>query len=487
MKISRLNIHIKSSILTLILGAFLFGSCKKFVTADVPVTSTNASLVFENNESAISAATGMYASISNGSFLNGSILSTTLYTGLSSDELSLFPAFNTNTTYFQYYTNALTSNYLSGSDLWTYYYQLLFTSNSIIEGVKNSTSLSPAISKQLTGEAKFIRAFCLFNLTNLYGDIPLALTTDYKVNAALTRSSQSMVYQQIVLDLKDAQALLSSTYLKADLQTAYPTGSEERIRPNFSVATALLSKTYLYMKQYSDAIEESTKLISNSSFSLESLNNVFLKSSKEAIWQIQPVQTGQNTQEGKYFIIPSTGPTGSNPVYLNGDLVNAFENGDLRKSQWCAKYTLTSPSGSIDYYYPFKYKVYLKNAPVTEYSMVFRLGEQYLIRAESRLVQNDISGALSDLNAIRNRAGLIALVSNDKTEILNSILHERRVELFCEFGNRWYDLKRSNAVDNVMAVSTPKKGGNWKTTSQLYPIPLYEIQSDPNLIQNTGY
>ncbi len=64
--------------------------------------------------------------------------------------------------------------------------------------------------------------------------------------------------------------------------------------------------------------------------------------------------------------------------------------------------------------------------------MVLRVSEQYLIRAEARLSLGNVSGALHDLNAIRNRAGLDDIVSNDDEAIFNSILHERRVELLSE-------------------------------------------------------
>ncbi len=58
------------------------------------------------------------------------------------------------------------------------------------------------------------------------------------------------------------------------------------------------------------------------------------------------------------------------------------------------------------YYYPYKYRVRMgtQNAVPAEYITVLRLGEQYLIRAESRANQNDLPAAISDLNIIRSRA-----------------------------------------------------------------------------------
>jgi hypothetical protein len=63
------------------------------------------------------------------------------------------------------------------------------------------------------------------------------------------------------------------------------------------------------------------------------------------------------------------------------------------------------------------------------------------------------------------------------------------VELFSEWGNRWFDLKRTGNMEAVMSNVTPvKSGGNvWLSYQQLYPIPLDDLNIMPNLLQNTGY
>ncbi len=119
--------------------------------------------------------------------------------------------------------------------------------------------------------------------------------------------------------------------------------------------------------------------------------------------------------------------------------------------------------------------------------MMLRLGEQYLIRSEARTQQDNLPGALADLNAIRLRAGLANTEATTKEEILASLLHERQVELFTESGHRWLDLKRTGTIDNIMPLITTEKGGIWQTTDQLYPIPADDIQRNKNLIQNSGY
>jgi hypothetical protein len=91
---------------------------------------------------------------------------------------------------------------------------------------------------------------------------------------------------------------------------------------------------------------------------------------------------------------------------------------------------------------------------------------------------------------VRERAKLpdySGLVTKDA--ILASILHERQVEFFSEWGHRWFDLKRTGNIDNVMGDGgvCASKGGTWKSTDQLYPVPISELQTDPKLTQNPGY
>jgi len=146
------------------------------------------------------------------------------------------------------------------------------------------------------------------------------------------------------------------------------------------------------------------------------------------------------------------------------------------------------------YYYPYKYKAtstpLVNNvyAPPTEYLMVMRLAEQYLIRAEARAQQNNIGAAQSDLNIIRKRAGLSITTANDKNSLLTAIWHERQIELFSEWGHRWFDLKRTGTADILMSVICQRKGGVWNPEWKLYPIYFNELQVNPNLAPNNpGY
>lgn len=471
----------------------IFG-CKKLVEVDSPTSQITSNNVYNNDGTAIAVMNALYSNLSSTSFISGNPLlsNISLQAGLSADEFSLLFG-TTNTSLQLYYQNALNASSIYGSEFWMSTYPLIYICNAAIEGLNKSSAISPAVKQQLLGEAKFMRAYFYFYLVNLYGEVLLALTTDYKVNSLLSRSSVSKVYDQIRLDLNDAKDLLADSYVKSDAVTLYPPTYAERVRPSKAAARALLSRVELYNNNWSNAESEATAVISNSSlYDTVSLNQVFLKNSKEAIWQLQPVLSGiTNTQEGFFFnlAIAPTGVNSNHPVYLSQSLLNSFETGDKRKENgnWINVFT----DGSGTYYYPYKYKVGSNGAPVTEYPMFLRLGEQYLIRSEARARQNNLPGAIADLDVIRKRAGLSLITNTNpgitQAALLDAILHERQVELFSESGHRWLDLKRTGNIDAVMAKATNIKGGTWHSYQQLYPIPQDDLLKNPYLTQNYGY
>jgi len=250
----------------------------------------------------------------------------------------------------------------------------------------------------------------------------------------------------------------------------------------------LLSRVYLYISDFSNAETESTKVIDNTGlYGLEAINNVFLKNNRESIWQLQSIYPNRNTSDASAFILPTTGPWQVNPFYLSKSLLDSFEPGDERKNNWINSVI----ANGTTYYFPFKYRNNAYPSPVTEYTVVMRLAEQFLIRSEARAKLDNLQGAIDDLDVIRKRAGipLLKYVSPNitKVELLNAIQKERRLEFFTEWGHRWFDLKRTEKIDEVMNIETVKKGGVWKSYDQLLPILLDELQKNPNLIQNPGY
>src|SRR5699024_8636093 len=135
-------------------------------------------------------------------------------------------------------------------------------------------------------------------------------------------------------------------------------------------------------------------------------------------------------------------------------------------------------------YFPRKYKEDLNTKESLEYSILFRLAEQYLIRAEARVHLGKIAKAQNDLNKIRNRAGLPNTIAHTEKELVEAIIQERQIELFTEYGQRWFDLKRTHKAAEALSPIKP----NWKDTDILLPLPESELELNPNLQpQNKGY
>ncbi|HEY0297691.1 MAG TPA: RagB/SusD family nutrient uptake outer membrane protein [Arachidicoccus sp.] len=438
-------------------------SCKKFLQIGIPQNSVSTEAIFTDSSSASSGLLGIYSKMMGFSITpNFGCGAITLCAGQSADEFASFSA--SDQTFYLNTLNAQSSSYVSV--LWTGGYNYIYQANLCIEGLANSTTLSTSVKNQFTAEAEFIRAFCYFYLTNLYGDIPYVTTSDGSESFGHGKMAQADIYQNIVKDL---------IFAEANLPDSFP--SAGRIRPIKAAATALLARVYLYQKDWVNAEKSASAVINNPIFAsgLTTLDNAFLKNNQEAIFQLQPIVPNYNTPEG-YALLATTSPA----VYLDSSFIAGFEPGDLRFTHWVDSVIYKG----VKYYYPYKYKIrYGVGVAVTEYYDVLRLAEQFLIRAEARNHQNDVGGAVSDLNVIRHRAALPDLPNLTQDQCTAAVEQERRIELFSEWGHRWLDLKRTGRADAVLSMIKPK----WTPDAILYPIPFADLQNDPSLTQNEGY
>ncbi|MGI0105875.1 RagB/SusD family nutrient uptake outer membrane protein [Salinimicrobium sp. WS361] len=445
-------------------------SCDDFVDIDTPDNLISSQEVFSRDETANNAVLGIYNELYRASFSSGFQGSITVLGDLSADNLE---ATFSNPNLLEYEENKIHPGNTANLELWSSAYNIIYMANSVIEGLNENNGVSPEVEDRLLGEAKVIRAFTYFYLVNLYGEIPLILGTDYRLNNRAARNDVTEVYDQIVEDLEAGIELLEPGYENA-----------ERLRVNKFTAMALLARVHLYVENWKEAEELSHRVITESQTYqlLNNLDDVFLANSNEAIWQISPLGGGtgaSNTNEGELFIMLDY----LESVKLTNDLVDVFPPGDLRFQNWIGSF----PSDDMVYYFPYKYKIKFGTGDITEYSMVLRLAEQYLIRSEALARQGLIQEAIDDLNVIRERANL-SPISDDTSvltadDVLGLILVERRRELFAEWGHRWLDLKR---FENAGAILKPLKP-LWQETDSLYPIPENEIIKNPNLIQNPGY
>lgn len=442
-------------------------SCKKLIEIPGnPPTAITQSQEFTDSATTMTAVAGVYT-YSPGrafAFASGAL---TYSTGMSSDELSYVQSGDAQ----QFYNYTLTPLNDVVSSLWQFPYVNIYQINAVLAGVKTSTSLSPSFQKQITGEMEVMRALCYFHMVNIFGGVPVVTSTDYNINAHLPRASVDATYAQIMADLNDAMTKLTA---------AYP--SVGRARPNIYTAQALLAKANLYKGNWQNAFNEADSVINSGLYSVSdvALHDVFLDGSNEAIWQLPANQDGYNGVADAMNFVPYNSEIIPNYL-MTKFLINAFEANDQRFSNWVGYKVQNSDT----LYYPLKYKNRVATASPVEDQMIIRLGEMYLIRAEAAAHLNNLVQARSDINVIRKRAGLpdIKATEMTQTSILAAVMQERRIELFCEWGNRFFDLKRTGAAS---AVLNSEKTG-FTTNASLYPIPQAQLLLNNALKQNPGY
>ncbi len=446
------NRYMPATFLCVFLLITMLASCRRLIETGVPVNQLTTNNVFTDDKSATAVLGNIYYSFN--TFIAGNYnVNIALYT----DELVYASTVNNQK---EFSNSAVSPVNASNLNIWKYFYSVIYQCNALLENLNHSKGITDSTRQLLSGEARFLRAYGYFYLVNLYGDVPLLMSTDAATTSVSARSSVASVYLQIIQDLQSSVSLLPSGYPSA-----------EKVRANKLAAIALLAKVYLYQQNYAAAETQASLVINSGRYALENIPDVFIKGSRETIVQCW-------TQNGFTSLAASFIAGSGTPQYvINMNLYNAFEPGDKRKTNWLK-------SNSAQVFFPFKYK---NNSLTTgsngEYLILQRLSEQYLIRAEARAVQNNIAGALADINTIRTRAGLAATTAGDQQNLLAVIERERRVELFAEWGDRFLDAKRYKHIDSLLKPLKPV----WVSTNALLPVPQNELQNNPYLQQNPGY
>jgi hypothetical protein len=461
----KFQINRKTQFFLLLMISSLYFSCESFVDAGLPESQLSGEVVFEDVATARAALNNCYAMICNTTMVTGDMQGISILLGNYADEFIPYGAGQPEEAFFQ---NNIQPANTTISALWNNSYTLIYAINSIIEGVGSSSGISGTDKDNLIGEALVLRSLINFHLTNLFGEVPYVVSTDYSINSRIGKTAVQEMYENLRQDLTQAYNLLPADYTNT-----------LRTTPNKSVAAALLARLYLYQGNYALSDEKANEVIANTGLYTieEELSNVFLRECHSTLWQMGPTSEGLPTLEGQNFIFTMGPPPNRS---LNPDLVNAFEPGDQRRAQWVGSVS----DGTDVWYFPYKYKQNLATEFSSEYSILLRLEEMYFIRAEARVGLGNLAGGVEDINIIRQRAGLAPLSLETPEDILDAIVQERRIEFFSEQGHRWFDLKRTGRASQMLSPSKP----GWNPTDILWPLPQNELLLNPNLLpQNAGY
>ena len=322
---------------------------------------------------------------------------------------------------------------------WTSTYRRIAALNAIIAGAMDMRpdQSDKTLVDRVEGEARFLRAQFYFWMANLYGRpyckttaatedcIPLK-TTEVVESGYFERETAERVYRQMETDLK-----LSANYLRGIPQTT-------KYRTCQAAAFALLSRVYLYMEEYENAVSCADSVLAKG-YSLIDLNkhtpgeSTVYASSTETIFTHGPnIMAVLHAPAAKYGInYISSGYSAS------GDLMNSYEAGDLRPQAYFINRSLTHGEG-------FRcVKMRFKAEEVSDI-MAIRLPEVYLNKAEALAQLGRDDAARSTLLALREKrfaAGRMPAVTASGKELVKYVREERRREL-CFEGHRWFDLRR---------------------------------------------
>ncbi|WP_237390763.1 RagB/SusD family nutrient uptake outer membrane protein [Chryseobacterium sp. KMC2] len=442
----------------------LIPGCEKMVEIDPPTDQISTAAVFEDTHTADAALANLLAEVRDNSMFSGGSNGLSAFLSSYTDELDAYFTSTTNAAQDIYHNQQLAGN-ISVELIWRNAYKEIYMTNSIVEGLEGASAIPLKDRQRITGTALLVRSMIYFNLQRLFGDIPYTETTDFKINKSLQRMPENEVLNHIEKDLQKSVEMLADEYQNA-----------ERLYPNRKVAQLVLAEVYLSRKKWTEAEQMGKEVVNSPVYTFEEdVKKVFLKTGKHILWQMKPQNENDGTAEALLYYFTNAAPSS---YALSTDLMTSFSDTDLRKQYW----TLPVSFNGQTWYRAYKYKSLDPNT--TEYSIIFRLEEGYCIVAEAMARQGKIAAAAVYLNHIRQRAGLAAVATGlTQGMFLNELLEEKRREFFTEKGQRFFDLKRMDKLDRLLAVKP-----NWKSYHRIWPIPLNELLLNPNLNpQNEGY
>lgn len=376
-----------------------------------------------------------------------------------------------------------------------FYYGLLVNVNLIL---KNIDAASGPVSEKnyIKGNALAYRAFCHFNLVQLFGKrydkagpnnqlgVPLMLTPTSEPQA---RETVENIYKQINADLDAAVPLLTGTRPnKSHFNVNVVRGLKARV--------ALTQQNWALAATEAAAARAGFTLMSNAQY-LDGFSENY-NANPEWMWGIDHIDD-QSGFFGAYHSYMSCNYNSTNirtnPKSINKLIYDVLPATDVRTKCWDKTGSVNAivPAGGIKRPYMTQKFRLLGNPSTTSQGDVpyMRAAEMYLIEAEAKARNNDEVGARTALfTLVNNRNPSYVLSTNAGQALINEIMLHRRVELWGE-GFRFLDLKRLNqpldrngsnhtvALANLFDVPAGDKA--WE-----FLIPRAELNANPKVVQN---
>ena len=423
---------------------------------------------------------------------------------------------NTATFYQLTYTATYDQTTANNVYYWVDGYRLINRCNLMIEGVTAAVAkgtITAAVGNDYIGQAKFLRAITHFELLNyfarpynftagathlgvIYREVGVNTQAEIDSENLKPRNTVAECYTKVLADLNDAEALITSTL---------------KFKASKNAAIAFKTRVYLQKRDWANVISEGTKLAGKYILT-SSPNDPFVTannlSNTESIFSIQHAATSNPGANGalasmyKQRTLVTISPIiWRDPSWLVDDKRRI--EGELVTTVLGRKYTN-------------KYKDvtnFTDAAPVIRYAEVLL----NMAEAQARLATPNLVTSLTLLNTVRNRSLAIpatqeytAATLNSQLAMINAILKERRIEFLME-GRRWSDIQRLQNDDLAPINGIPAKLANGAPAATLFtlgtpypgpygvaaipssdfrvlwPIPQIELNTNPSLVQNTGW
>jgi starch-binding outer membrane protein, SusD/RagB family len=458
-----------------IIGIMLtLGSCEKEIFEE-PYTSLSPKDAFSTPDRITKSATGMYDQLQNLEFFGGRVLIYADIRGIDAFANTFFgnmPQFNTTL-----------SSDATVAAAWKGAYRTIYESNNFITNLAaNPGKISPALSDQYIGEGKFIRSLCYFYLVNLWAQpynftpgathpgVPLVLTiaaSPFEASNQIKRNTVAEVYNQIETDLLDAEAKLPIAVTSGKSFT-------DVARATKGAAQALLMRLYLYKHDYQKAIDYANKIIASNVYSLNASPETAFRSpytSDENIFSVG--MSGGDNPNTNNAIGQHYAPDKRGDITISPDYVNLMDPADKRRTLLIRTY---APNPGT--FYTTKYTGVVDWVPVLRYSEVL------LTKAEALANLGPAGGPGDLVNQVHSRSSTVPLpVPANQQELIDQILLERRIELAFEGQGELDFLRTGRDIPAHSTTAVQPFGSNFV----VLPIPKYDTDKNPNLVQNPGY
>jgi starch-binding outer membrane protein, SusD/RagB family len=498
-----MNRYIKISVFALF-AAIVTISCSKDFLEKSPIIGVTEENFYKTGDDAVAAVNAAYATLQfqlspSGHFrwFWGDIMSDDAIKGGSGD--------NDANDLLQLETFKGPVNTTLLESRWGANYEGIYRANVVLEKVP-AIDMDPKLKARILGEAKFIRAWNFYNLVTMFGGVPLADKVLSPSDYNMPRSSAEQVWDLVEKDLKEASADLwkRSEYDIKDLG-----------RVTKGSAQALLAKTYLWRKKWSEAKAVTEEIINSNEYILvpryEDIFTLDGENNAESVFEIQYMNASggnwgkNNANEGSFTNVFTRargqfGGFGFNiPTqdFVDEFFKEGFEDPRLKSTVFRVGdamgdrgiFTIEATGGFPFLYYSKKYfNNKSEEAPFGDPApnggsndRVIRYSDVLLMHAEASYQAGDQNAARNSLNNVRARVN-IPNISFSGNELLEAVYRERRIELGLE-SHRFFDLVRTGKAPAVLGKLGFKAG-----THELFPIPQSQILATGGaLTQNPGY